>query len=41
MVHQISNTTSITMRLFRQKDDGKWDDVISEVESELKRLLSY
>jgi hypothetical protein len=30
-----------TMRLFRQKVVGKWDDVISEVESELKRLLSY
>ena len=30
-----------TMRLFRQKDDGKWDDVITEVESELKRILSY
>jgi hypothetical protein len=30
-----------TMRLFRQKAPMKWDEVIAEVESELKRLLSY
>jgi hypothetical protein len=30
-----------TMRPFRQKKKGKWDEVIAQVESELKRLLSY
>lgn len=30
-----------TMRLFRQKAEGKWDEVIDEVKSALKRLLSY
>ena len=30
-----------TMRLFRQKTAAKWGEVIAEVESELKRLISY
>ena len=30
-----------TMRLFRQKVEGKWGDVIDEIVRELMRLLSY
>ena len=30
-----------TMRLFRQKKEGKWDSVIDEVERDLKRLIFY